>query len=96
MRQWSFPLCLIETTEFHPEPLRANNHPAETAMVHIAAMLTHAWMDNGKFGEGLTTPHPATLQNTGLDLTSCRSIAEEVEPGIEHVLDTIYPLKKAS
>ncbi|MCG7897783.1 MAG: HDOD domain-containing protein [Candidatus Thiodiazotropha weberae] len=96
MRQWSFPLCLIETTEFHTEPLRAKHHPAETAMVHIAAMVSDTLMGNGELGEGLNTPHPAALQKTGLDLATCRSIAEEVEPGIEYILHTIYPLKKAS
>ncbi|MEW8625198.1 MAG: HDOD domain-containing protein [Candidatus Thiodiazotropha sp.] len=96
MRQWSFPICLIETTEFHAEPVRAKQHPTETAMVHIAAMAADALMGNGKFGEGLANPHPATLEKTGLDLATCRSIAEQVEPGIEQILYTIYPLKKAS
>ncbi|MCG7956492.1 MAG: HDOD domain-containing protein [Candidatus Thiodiazotropha endolucinida] len=96
MRQWSFPLCLVETTEFHNEPLRARHHPAETAMVHIAAIVSETLMGNGKLGEGLNTPHQAALERTGLDLAACRSIAEEVKPGIEHILHTIYPLKNAS
>ncbi|MBV2090189.1 MAG: HDOD domain-containing protein [Candidatus Thiodiazotropha sp. (ex Ctena orbiculata)] len=96
MRQWSFPLCLVETTEFHNEPLRAKHHPAETAMVHIAVMVSETLMGNGELGEGLNTPQPAALERTGLDLAACRTIAEEVEPGIEHILHTIYPLKNAS
>jgi HD-like signal output (HDOD) protein len=96
MRQWSFPLCLIETTEFHIEPLRAKHHSAETLMVHIAALMAEAWIGEGVFGEGLATPHPSALQQSGLDLSACLSIAEEVEPGVEQILDTIYPLEKAS
>ncbi|MEJ2621686.1 MAG: HDOD domain-containing protein [Candidatus Thiodiazotropha sp.] len=96
MRQWSFPLCLIETTEFHPEPLRAKHHSSETIMVHIAAIAADAWIGRGEFGEGLTSLHPDALQQSGLDLTACLSIAEEAEPGVEQLLDTINPLKKAS
>jgi HD-like signal output (HDOD) protein len=96
MRQWSFPTCLIDTTEFHPEPVRAKNHPAETAMVHIAALLAEAFMDERNFGEEGLSPHPAALTVTGLDLDACRSTAERVRPGLENILETIYPVSKAS
>ena len=96
MRQWSFPVCLIETNEFHPEPMRAQQHPVETAMVHIAAMLADEFMGYGVFGEGQLAPHPDSLEKTEMTLEDCRTISERVKPGLESILHTIHPLSKAS
>jgi HD-like signal output (HDOD) protein len=96
MRQWSFPVCLVETTEFHPEPMRSKHHPTETAMVHIAALLAEALMGNGEFGYGLLTPHPTAIEETGLSKATCTAIAEDIKPGLNSVLEAIYPLNKAS
>ncbi|MES9942894.1 MAG: HDOD domain-containing protein [Candidatus Thiodiazotropha sp. 6PLUC2] len=96
MRQWSFPICLIETTEFHPEPVRAKHHPTEAAMVHIASMLAEAFIGNGKFNEGILIPNPAALEITDLSIDLSISIAEEVKSGFDTILDTIYPMREAS
>ncbi|MES9832503.1 MAG: HDOD domain-containing protein [Candidatus Thiodiazotropha sp. DIVDIV] len=96
MRQWSFPTCLVETTEFHPEPVRAKHHPTETAMVHVASLVAEEFMGNGKFGEGVLTPHPVALERSELSVDLSISIAELVKIEFDAVLNTIYPLSKAS
>jgi HD-like signal output (HDOD) protein len=96
MRQWNFPICLIETNEFHPEPMRAQRHPTETAMVHIAVLLAEDFMGSGKFGTGILKPHPEALKRTDLNMETCLEIAEQVKPGLESILQAIYPLSKAS
>ncbi|MEJ2610960.1 MAG: HDOD domain-containing protein [Candidatus Thiodiazotropha sp.] len=96
MRQWNFPTSLIETNEFHPEPMRAQQHPLETAMVHIAMLIADDYMGEGIFGEGLLTPHAIALERTELTIEECLAAMEQIEDGFEAILHTISPLNKAS
>ncbi|MCU7906070.1 MAG: HDOD domain-containing protein [Candidatus Thiodiazotropha sp. (ex Epidulcina cf. delphinae)] len=96
MRHWRLPECMIETNEFHPEPMRAWKYPIETAMVHIASLLAMANTGSGEFGSGLLQPHPTALEKTGLNLEECVAIGIKTEPELDTILYTIYPLGKAS
>ncbi|MCU7808109.1 MAG: HDOD domain-containing protein [Candidatus Thiodiazotropha sp. (ex Semelilucina semeliformis)] len=96
MRQWQLPESLIETTEYHPEPARAQKNPLETAIVHIAALLSKAKSDDRPFGEGILQPNPTAMKMAETSLASCLEIDTEVEAAVDDLLRTLAPIGKAS
>ncbi|MCU7930373.1 MAG: HDOD domain-containing protein [Candidatus Thiodiazotropha sp. (ex Codakia rugifera)] len=96
MRQWQLPDCLVETSEFHCEPMRAQHYPIETAIVHIASLLAEGATAGGEFGTGLLQPHPGAMDKVGLSLEDCERVGSEVESELDTILYTIYPVGKAS
>ncbi len=96
MRQWSMPEVLVETTEYHPEPLRAQQDPVATAVVHIAATMADARIRNLEFGEGLYQPHPECMQRLGVTLSGCIEIGELMEPEMNYLLHLLNPLGSVS
>ncbi|MCU7890732.1 MAG: HDOD domain-containing protein [Candidatus Thiodiazotropha sp. (ex Ustalcina ferruginea)] len=96
MRQWRLPDCLIETSEFHCEPMRAQHCPVETAIVHIASLLAEGKVAGGEFGSGLLRPHPSAMNKADLSLEDCELVSHEIESELDSILHTIYPMGKAS
>jgi HD-like signal output (HDOD) protein len=96
MRQWSLPEILVETTEYHPEPLRSQKDPIATAVVHIAAAMADARAQGLAFGEGLYEPHPDCLESLGITLADCFEIGELMEPEMNYLLHLLNPLGKVS
>lgn len=96
MRQWQLPETLVETTEYHPEPLRAQRDPTATAVVHIAAVMADARTHHLEFGEGLHQPHPDCLKRLGVTLAGCIEIGNLMEPEMGILLHLLNPLGKAS
>ncbi|MBT2969917.1 MAG: hypothetical protein B6D72_06570 [gamma proteobacterium symbiont of Ctena orbiculata] len=95
MRQWQLPDSLIETTEFHPEPLRARKFPLETSIVHIAVLLSSA-SEAQAFDQGTLQPHASAMSTVNVSSETCLKISEAVESEVEGLLDTLTPLRKAS
>jgi HD-like signal output (HDOD) protein len=96
MRLWRLPEALIETTEYHPEPLRAKRDPLATATVHVASLMARARASGQVFGEGVMQPHPESLQRLGVTLPGCTEVGQLLEPELSHLLHLLNPLGKAS
>ncbi|MEW7974419.1 MAG: HDOD domain-containing protein [Candidatus Thiodiazotropha endolucinida] len=96
MRQWQLPDSLIETTEFHPEPLRSRKFSLETSIVHIAVLLSRSWNENQPFDQGTLQPHPSALDSANVSSEICLEILETVESEVDKLLETLAPLSKAS
>ncbi len=96
MRQWRLSESLIESTEYHPEPLRAQCDPLATAVVHTASLIALAHSKALEFGVGVMQPHPASLKRLGITLTGCIEIGELMEPELDNMLHLLNPLGQAS
>ena len=95
MQFWSLPENLIETTMFHIEPDRAEKHPLESAIVHIAALLTKANNGEGVFNEEPMTVRPSAWAITGLSPEDCLSLHDKIEEEAREIMHLIFPLKRA-
>ncbi len=95
MRQWQLPEALVESTEFHPEPLRARHDPLATAVVHLAMLMAQARRLDIAFGEGLAQPHPESLRRVGITVTGCVEIGQLMEPEMDNLLHLMNPLGRA-
>ncbi len=96
MRQWRLPEALIETTEYHPEPMRAQRDPLATAAVHIGRLMAWAHSRGSELGEGMPEPHPESLKRLGITLEGCIEIGRLMEPEMEALMHLLNPLGKAS
>jgi HD-like signal output (HDOD) protein len=96
MRQWRLPETLIETTEYHPEPQRAQRDPLATAVIHIADLMRRARSNASEFGEQPMQPRTESLQRLGLTLSGCAEIGERTEPEMQGLVSLLNPLNKAS
>jgi HD-like signal output (HDOD) protein len=96
MRQWRLPETLIEVTECHPEPLRAQRDPLATAAVHIASLMARARSCGLDFGEGVMQPHPESLKRLSISLSDCVEIGQLMEPEMDSLLHLLNPLAMAS
>ncbi|MEW8028509.1 MAG: HDOD domain-containing protein [Candidatus Thiodiazotropha sp.] len=96
MRQWQLPDSLVETTEFHPEPLRSRKYPLETSIVHIAVLLSRSSNEDQPFDQGTLQPHPSAMDTARVSSGICLEISETVESEVDKLLETLAPLRKAS
>jgi HD-like signal output (HDOD) protein len=55
LKEWRLPGSLVEMAEFHHNPGRAVQFPTETAIIHVADIITHA-MQIGGSGESFVPP----------------------------------------
>lgn len=67
LRRWNFPPLLVECTEFHHDPLRAQQFPREAALIHIANSVAQlAEVDSVQEDDAVLTD-PAAWTAAGLD-----------------------------
>ena len=95
MRQWQLPNSLREATEFHVEPRRALEFPAQTYLVHLAALLVAAAEAGQPFGSGALGPQAESWAVTGLTLQQCLSVQSECAAEADEALDLFLPGSKA-
>ena len=96
MRQWRLPESLIEATEYHPEPVRAQRDPLATCAVHVADQMARSHGEEIEFGKQTTVPHPESLKQLGITLEGCIEIGRLMEPELEAMVHLLNPLGKAS
>lgn len=96
MRQWRLPEALIEATEYHPEPLRAQRDPLTTSVIHVADLMRRARSSGLELGEQAMQPRAESLESLGLTLTGCREIGQHMEPELQSLQSLLNPLSKAS
>lgn len=88
MRAWNMPEGLRESTEFHPEPARAELYPRETALVHIAARLADQEPPPDDPDTGID---PVVWHITGLHPERLPALLAEAEDQLAQVLGLIMP-----
>ncbi|MDJ0806946.1 MAG: HDOD domain-containing protein [Gammaproteobacteria bacterium] len=91
MRQWNLPRSLWEPTEFHVEPLVAQEYPLLTALVHIAAIITDAVQDEQDFKPYLARVTTGVWQASGLTEEQCLDVPEKVDQQFSTVMNLIFP-----
>ena len=91
MRHWSLPESLRETTMLHVDPTESLNYSVETALVHLGAMLTEAYLSDGVFNEGALSIDAPVWVSSGLIPEDCAAIHDEVEEDIHQVMEVIFP-----
>ena len=89
--QWGLSDQLRETTTWHVEPDRATSFPAETALIHLAALLAESSSGQGTFNEGPLAVSPCALENNALSVEQCLAIAAECEEETQEVMALFFP-----
>ncbi len=89
MQKWDLPRSLCETTEFHVEPQKSEKYPLETALVHIASLLSQT-DDDTDFDNGALKVDPLAWNVTGLTLEQCIDIKGDAESEANMVMNLIF------
>lgn len=86
MRMWELPESLMEPVRHHLEPEQAQHYPAETALVHLGALLTKVEHENGLFNQGALTVAPQVWSTTGFVPEECVALRETIDLGLEEIV----------
>lgn len=89
IEQWYLSETLKETTRYQVMPEKAEQFPLETALVHLAAMMTKADDGEGTFNEGALAVHPAAWQISGLSSEECTSLYEKIDKDVRVAMEFI-------
>ena len=93
MREWKLPKSLQEITGFHIEPEKADAYRLETAIIHIASVITHnALAQIPVFAETLAV-NPVCWQITGLSVDQMPTIKKEVDEQVAMVMNLLFSHK---
>jgi HD-like signal output (HDOD) protein len=90
MRQWDLPKSLQAITWLHPEPGKANQFAAETALLHLASLLVRADLETGDFGSEPYLVDPAAWQQTGLTKEHCLHARQTAAEQFDEVANSIF------
>ena len=96
MRQWRLPETLIEATEYHPEPQRAQRDPLITAVIHVADRMRRARSLGQELEAPAMQPRTESLERLGLTLGGCKEVGEHTGPELQRLQSLLNPLSKAS
>ena len=91
MRKWKLPEHFQEATEFHHNPSRAQRFPSDTALIHIADVVSDA-MKYGNSGDPHAhTTDPQAWQMAGLKDDVISPVMAVVEQQFSSVLEIFLP-----
>jgi HD-like signal output (HDOD) protein len=96
MREWKLPESLLTITEYHVEPVKANNYRLETAIIHIALAITSSALAEVTISPDTLQINPACLQLTGLSIESMAEIKNEVDQQASMVMDMLFSSKMSA
>ena len=91
MKNWKLPDSLVTVIENHLEPDPDAEYLLDTAIVHIAALISNAFAQNQPLGEVLQTADPQVWDITGLDIGDCEAIDVEVGEQLRDVVNMLFP-----
>jgi len=94
MRQWKLPRSLVEATELHVEPARANDHALECGIVHIACQLTQAMATGTEVEQQVLRADPFSWSVTGLSPNECPALYLDAESQMGEVMAVIFPQRQ--
>jgi putative nucleotidyltransferase with HDIG domain len=91
LRKWKLPEHLQEATEFHHNPGRAQRFPSDTAVIHIADVVSDA-LQYGNSGDPHVPPmDPQAWRLAGLEDDVVSPVIADVEQQFSHVLELFHP-----
>jgi len=91
LRKWKLPEHFQEATEFHHNPGLAQRFPSDTALVHIADVVSDA-LQYGNSGDPHVPPmDPQAWQLAGLSDDIVSPVIADVEQQFNSVLELFYP-----
>jgi putative nucleotidyltransferase with HDIG domain len=91
LRKWKLPEHFQEATEFHHNPGLAQRFPSDTALIHIADVVSDA-LQYGNSGDPHVPPmDPQAWQLAGLSDDIVSPVIADVEQQFNGVLELFYP-----
>lgn len=91
LRRWKLPASLEEAAAFHHDPGRASRFPLESALVHVADVLSHALHD-GDGGEGAVPPlDAAAWARLQLSTDVLGAALDQAQRQVEAMLEAVDP-----
>ncbi|MCP3890361.1 MAG: HDOD domain-containing protein [Desulfobulbaceae bacterium] len=91
LSQWRLPEVLCEATKFHVEPNDTSPYAYETAIVHIASLLSLAFDDGGgDFEEDIRKIDPVIWKSAHLTAEQCLHFKEETDKEFQEALHVIF------
>ena len=91
LRKWKLPEHFQEATEFHHNPGLAQRFPTDTALIHIADVVSDA-LQYGNSGDPHVPPmDPHAWQLAGLSDDIISPVIADVEQQFTSVLELFYP-----
>ncbi len=79
IRQWNLPDNLYECIRYHHDPSKAEHHPLEVAIVHLADCVAHAVQDETEIDQQLAAVDPSSWEQTGLTLEDLEAVLPVVK-----------------
>ncbi len=96
MREWAFPESLQQTTEFHMEPEKAKQNQVETAIIHIASVITQHALAKKPVDPETLIINPICWQLTGLSVEDMPELKKEVDTQASYVMNMLFTFKKSA
>ncbi len=91
VQDWNLPASLQEAVAYHHNPLAANQHPVEAAIVHVADTLTHA-MQLGNSGAPFVPPfEPKAWDQLGLPISALSFAMEQIDRQYQDTVQMVLP-----
>ena len=91
MYNWKLPDSLVAVIENHLEPDPAADYLLDTAIVHIAALISNAFAQNRSLDEVLADANGHAWDATGLDTGRCEAVDVEVAEQLNSVVNMLFP-----
>ena len=91
MKNWQLPDSLVTVIEHHLEPDPDAEYLLDTAIVHLAALISNAFAQNKSLVEALVAANPHAWDATGLDTGRCEAVNVEVAEQLNEVVNMLFP-----
>ncbi len=91
MKNWQLPDSLVTVIEHHLEPDPDAEYLLDTAIVHLAALISNAFAQNKSLDEALAETNPHAWDVTGLDIGRCEAVNVEVAEQLNEVVNMLFP-----
>ena len=96
MREWQLPESLQNITQYHIEPVKAPDYRLETAIVHIASVITNDALADIPITPETLAVNPACWQITGLSIDDMPALKNEVDRQASMVMSLLFKNKKSA
>ncbi|WJW75329.1 HDOD domain-containing protein [Thiohalobacter sp. IOR34] len=96
LRNWRLPEAFIEAARYHHFPLEAGRYPLETALVHLADVITSAvHAPDGEAGQ-VPPMEPRAWELVGLPVESMEAVVNEADVQFAEARAVILPGSRAA
>lgn len=96
MREWQLPKSLQDITQYHIEPVKAPDFRLETAIIHIASVITNNALAEKPINPESLAVNPVCWQITGLSIEDMPALKQEVDQQVSMVMSLLFKNKKSA